>query len=182
MPIAALAFSGMFVLMFFAMLSDDRANLYEAIGASAAISAVFATGVTIGVALLGLCDRLRLRSVHNRARKKLLGFNDVSDAEYLHFFSDEDSGPALTVRGALAQFFDVPIDKIDPCEQVWSKGALSILEPALYFHCIQFLLNDQRVEDNMSFQFAPPTGTTLGEYVKALCRAWQQANNPRERQ
>lgn len=90
----------------------------------------------IAATLLAMRDRtlakLRWRSV----RRKLLRRHDVNRQEYLTHFPHNNPELMAEIRQAISEFFEVPVEKIHPTDDLQGDFLFNAFEPQLHQHVL----------------------------------------------
>jgi hypothetical protein len=162
------------------LLLEETKTLFDMIGCAATIAAVafvigcigsfFALEATLGERLmiasmtagmtflaafvLFLRDRVSKVLSRRSVRRKILVRAEISESEFVHeaILSGVDEALMVQTRGAIARFFDVPMSKIYPMDNLSKVFAFDNLEPEFHNYVVFQILAERGLEDQ-SFWF-----------------------------
>jgi hypothetical protein len=158
--IAAVAF----VFGLIGSLFMTEANVYArlltalAVAATAFIAALFLAGL----------DYVQHTGAVRRVRAKLLARGDSSDEEFVALFPQHEPTLVQQTRRAIAQFFDVPVEKIRATDSLNGDLEYSTLEPGFHTFVVYHVLEARKVNPQ-PFSFKA-TLNDIGELIAEIQR------------
>jgi hypothetical protein len=96
---------------------------------------------------------------------------DVTDADFISYFSDIDPKLLMQIRQAIAEFFDVSIGKIHPTDTLRSAFRFDALEPTIHSYIVFHVL-DARSLGMQSFTFNSSVLNGIGDLAKEVQRVF----------
>jgi len=137
-----------FVLGLIGSLFAREANVAERL----MVAAMPAAMAFLAALMLSARDRARHMRTVRKVRAKLLARDAVSDDEFLRSFASNDPALLQQTRRAIAQFFDVPVEKIRATDTLDGDFNTGVLEPGFHFFVVHHVLNARKIEPR-AFQF-----------------------------
>ena len=143
-------------------------------GVQAGLAAMLAGNVSLAFFLLMLRDSWRHRLTVRKVRAGLLTRSDVADEAFAGAFPQVEPGLLLLTRRAVAEFYDLPPEKIHPDDSLREDLLIEVLEPSFHMHVIFHVAQLSKTEmlspggELEPFQFSTSHMTSLGELAAAV--------------
>jgi hypothetical protein len=132
------------------------------------------TAAIAGSAALLLCwrDRARHHRTRRAVRATLLGREDVSDADFLSQFPGLDFSLVSEVRMFVARFFDVPVEKIHPDDNLVTDLQLRKFEPGFHMFVLHNVIAARKIvlDGRQLIGFRDKSLAGIGEFVSEIDR------------
>lgn len=157
------------------------------------IGSLFATGATlaerfmislvpaalafVAALLLFTRDRARHSMALREVRRVLAARDAVADQDFLAYFPDIDSTLLSQTRVALAEFFDVPPQKIHPTDRLHEDLRFGTLDPAFHSFVVYHVLSARMVEPQ-PFTFRTARMADIGDLAKEIQRVLNRLDKP----
>jgi hypothetical protein len=134
------------------------------------LMAVMVAGMAFVAALLLLWrDRARHKAAVKSVRKRLLERKDIGDAEYLAAFQGADVTLIAQTRRAVADFFDVPVQKIHPTDNLRQDFKFAVFEPGFHSFVLVHVFKARGVQPK-PFGFRTSHLATIGDLANEIQR------------
>lgn len=91
-------------------------------------------------------DRVSRRGQEIRLRRQLLNRRDVGESEYLTYFPNIEPALMSQIRHAIAEFVQVPVEKIHATDRLREDLMADSIEPGLYYFVINRVIALQQHE------------------------------------
>lgn len=142
----------------------------EATFAERMMMALMVAGMAfIAALLLCLRDEAQDWATRRSVRRMLLDRQDVSDAEFVKHFRDTDPTLIAQTRRAVAEFFNVPVQKIHPTDTLRNDLKVDTLEPGFHSFVIFHVLGARNVEPQR-FVFHTGDLADIGDLAREIQR------------
>ena len=168
--IAAVAFIFGVIGSFFA----TQANLAERL----MIALMPAALAFVAALLLFTRDHARHTSAMRAVRRMLVARSDVNDHDFFARFPDADSALIAQTRRAIAQFFDVPPQKLRAADSLHNDLQCGTLEPAFHSFVVYHVLNARNVEPQ-PFALNTADLDDIGGLAQEIQRVLDGLDNPK---
>lgn len=143
-------------------------------GVQAGLAAMLAGNVSLAFFLLMLRDSWRHRSTVRKVRAGLLTRFDVSDEAFAEAFPEVEARLLQLTRRAVAEFFDLPPEKIHSDDSLREDLLIDVLEPSFHMHvifCVAQLSQTEMLSPEGElepFQFSTADMSTVAELAVAV--------------
>jgi hypothetical protein len=120
--------------------------------------------------LLACRDTMAFHSVRRRVQRRLLRRSDMSNEEFCRAFPQHDSQLILDVRSAIAAFFQVPLTKIHPTDNLVNDLAIQALAPSFPSFVADRVLAARHIVSSPRRVVRLPSSEEFGEFVHEVQR------------
>jgi hypothetical protein len=123
----------------------------------------------VAALLLFAMDRARHTSTMRSVRQMLLARPDVEDHDFFAQFPDADSTLIAQTREAISRFFDIPMQKIHPNDNLRNDLQIDTFEPAFHSFVVTDVLRARHIAPR-PFTFSTCGLTDIGDLAKEIQR------------
>ena len=128
---------------FVGSLFASKASLFEKL-----ILATMPAGIAfLAAMMLFLRDQFRYDRAIRSVQKKLLNRTDVTPEDFLLCFPNHVESVLISIRNALAKFFDVPQEKIHPEDDFTIDYQILSLSPGFQFFVTSAVFTELNIEE-----------------------------------